>query len=661
MRSVFAAVAGLFLGGVLLIAFSPAWELADAMLRERLFLASFNAIVLGWVFGLLLMKWSGSRPLLPFGLGMLATLVFGGPILMGLGFALFAVSLRPMGSLDKFMRPVGILGHLALPLALLLPANEDSNLIPDAPALQPGPGLDLQVSEQTPDVLFIVVDTLRADAILNPNVPTPHMDALREQGTWAPYAVTPANQTLPSHLSLFMGLDILKIGQRGNLSRWPTARQLEVEWKGRSLAHRMGDLGYRTAAVTSNPLLDMIPSEPEEGNPYQSFRDGFQTWAPLQLAEGWKAYLSWMQSRSLLGMVLPDRYLGFLLGQALNPTARRNYREHLGEGTLTTDQSVKYLKELQQSPEPYYFCAQYFDPHTPYIAPAPFAGTLARPELAPEGFDGGYQSDFDMRVQMRHDLRDGASIESQKAIGDFQERLYWEEVAYFDHELGRLLEAIEKSGRPTFVVLTADHGEGFGRHGNVEHGESLYDEELFVPMILFGSGVPQSQLAGAVDMVDATRTILARVGANADYVDGRDLLAQEAAPNEPQLSVRIGEVCLRSNGWKLTMQMRYAGEPLPGDPADSLENQEAENGVAIEQGNYRLVPRHLYFLKGDPKEAQDLLATAQDGSNPDAAQEFARLESLLRERLEHDFYPALHRRELSPKELARMSDLGYVD
>lgn len=660
MRSVFAAVAGLFLGGVLLIAFSPAWELADAMLRERLFLASFNAIVLGWVIGLLLLKWSGSRPLLPFGFGMLISLVFGGPILMGLGFALFAVSLRQMGSLDQFLKPVGILAHLALPLAMLLPVNESSSLIPEAPALQPGPGLGLQVSEQTPDVLFVVVDTLRADAILNPNVPTPHMDALREQGTWAPYAVAPANQTLPSHLSLFMGLDILKIGQRGNLSRWPTARQLEVEWKGRSLAHRMGDLGYRTAAVTSNPLLAMVPDYKED-NPYQHFKVGFQTWAPLKLTEDWRAFLSWMQSRTLLGQVFPDRYMGFILGQVLNPTARRNFREHLGEGTLATDQTLKYLRELQQSPEPYYFCAQYFDPHTPYIAPAPFAGTLARPELAPDGFDGSYQSDFEMRVQMRHDLRNGASIESQKAIGDFQERLYWEEVAYFDDELGRLLEAVEQGGRPTLIVLTSDHGEGFGRHGNVEHGESLYDEEILVPMILSGSGVPKAQLAGAVDMVDATLTILARVGANTEYVDGRDLLAQRAAANEPQLSVRIGEVCLRSNGWKLTMRMRYAGEPAPGDPKDSLEHQEKDNDVRVEQGNYRLEPRHLYFLKGDPKESQDLLSAAQDGSNADAAREFARLETLMREQLDQDFYPSLPPRELSAAEQAKLAALGYVN
>ncbi len=659
MRSVFAAVAGLFLGGVLLIAFSPAWDLADAMLRERLFLASFNAIVLGWVLGLLLLKWSGSRPLLPFGFGMLASLLFGGPILMGLGFAMFGVSLRPMGSLDKFMRPMGILGHLALPVAMLLPANEAARVFAGPTALQPGPGLGLQVSEQTPDVLFVVVDTLRADAILNPNVPTPHMDALREQGTWAPYAVTPANQTLPSHLSLFMGLDILKIGQRGNLSRWPTARQLEVDWKGRSLANRMGDLGYRTAAVTSNPLLAKVPDY-KEGNPYQSFRDGFQTWAPLQYAEDWRIYLQWMQTQTLLGVSLPDRYLGSILGKVLNPTARRNFREHFGEGALTTDQSVKYLQELQQSPEPYYFCAQYFDPHTPYIAPPPFAGTIARPELAPDGFDSSYQSDFEMRVQMRNDLRGGASIESQKAIGDFQERLYWEEVAYFDAELGRLLEAVEQSGRPTFLVLTADHGEGFGRHGNVEHGDSLYDEELFVPMILFGSGVPQAQLAGAVDMIDATRTILARVGANADYVDGRDLLAPGAAPNEPQLSVRIGEVCLRSNGWKLTMQMRYAGEPLLGDPDESIENQEKAQKVQVEQGNYRLVPRHLYFLKSDPQESQDLLTAAQDGSNAEAAKELARLESQMRELLNQDYYPELPGRELSDKEKAKLEALGYV-
>lgn len=657
MRSIFAAVAGLFLGGVFVIAFSSAWELADALWRERLFMASFNAIVLGWLLGLLLRKPAKARPLLPFGLGMFASLLFGGPILIGLGLAVLAISLRPLAAdaLQGALRPLGILGHLALPLSLLLPVNEAPNLVDEPPSLEAGPVAEAKVSEQTPDVLFVVVDTLRADALLDSSVPTPHMDALREEGTWAPYAVAPANQTLPSHLSLFMGLDILKIGQRGNLSRWPTAEQLRVDWEGRSLANRMGDLGYRTAAVTTNPLLDNVP-EYKKDEFFQSFEDGFQTWAPVTRTKPWPSFMKWARERTPFGFVAPNRLLSFLLSPILNKTARRNYVDHVGEGTVTTDHSLAYLSELQQSEAPYFFCAQYFDPHSPYVAPSPFAGTLARPELAPDGFDNGYQSDFDMRVQMRHALRDGATVESQAAISDFQHRLYLEEVAYLDAELGRLFAAVKQSGRPTFVVLTADHGEGFGLHRNVEHGESLYDEEILVPMVLWGSGVPQAQLAGPVDMIDATRTILERVGANAEYVDGRNLLGSEAASDDLQLSVRIGEVCLRSQGWKLTVTMRYRGEQHPEDPPLSPE----EKKIKVEQGKYSLTAKHLYFLPADREEKQDLLAAATDGSNAEAAAQLARLEALLHEQLDQDYYPFLPERELSSKELADLAALGYA-
>jgi len=657
MRSVFAAIAGLFLGGLLLLALGIGWDLVDGMWRERLFQTSLNAVLMGGIIGLLLIKLAGRRPLLPFAVGLLAALVFAGPFAIGFALALVAISLRPAAAApwQRAFLPLGILSILALPLSLLLPVNQAPIKALPLPPLTAaiGTGAEIRVSEQTPDVLLIVVDTLRADAILDPAVPTPHLDALRARGLWAEAALSPANQTLPSHLALLMGLDILKIGMRGNLSRWPTAKQLETEWEARSLAARMADRGYRTAAVTTNPLLHLVP----EGQGYQDFEDGFQTWAPILQDPEWRHFMDWARHRTLLSVLVPR--LGFVLGHLLNPNDLRNFREHVGEATETTDRSLVYLEGLQQDQQPYFLLSQYFDPHSPYVALPPFAGTLATAELAPDGYDDGYTSDYQMRIGMRDALKNGATFDSQADISRFQNLLYDQEVAYFDSQLGRLLEAVAAGGRPTLIVFTADHGEGFGRHGNVEHGESLHEEEILVPMIFAGVGVSPGKMEGVPDLVDAAFTILARTGAVTERVDGVDLLQLPTTadgfgrqvPPQVQLSVRLNEVTIREDGWKLIAEMRYAHE--------ELENGEVGREMPV-RGEFSLRPLHLYYLPVDPQEEEDLLTAAQAAPNTEATPRLAGLLSLLKARLQDDFYPDLPERTLSPKERAQMEQLGYV-
>src|SRR5690606_73 len=99
----------------------------------------------------------------------------------------------------------------------------------------------------------------------------------------------------------------------------------------------------------------------------------------------------------------------------------------------------------------------YFDVHAPYAPPAPFAE-----EFAAAPYDG--------------------------------------EVAFVDREIGRLLDALETAGRAddTLVVLTSDHGESLGEHGEDAHGFFLYDCTVRVPVIVRGPGVPRG-------VVDATQ------------------------------------------------------------------------------------------------------------------------------------------------------------
>jgi arylsulfatase A-like enzyme len=108
-------------------------------------------------------------------------------------------------------------------------------------------------------------------------VETPALDALRENGTWATSAVAPSNQTVPSHLSLLGAIHIEKHGCRANGSPWPSSEQLRERWDYVPLAERFRRAGYRTAGIVTNRLLRTRPESPE----YQTFEEGFETWAEL--------------------------------------------------------------------------------------------------------------------------------------------------------------------------------------------------------------------------------------------------------------------------------------------------------------------------------------------------------------------------------------------
>ena len=133
---------------------------------------------------------------------------------------------------------------------------------------------------------------------------------------------------------------------------------------------------------------------------------------------------------------------------------------------------------------PFFLWVHYFDPHAPYDPPPPYAK-------------------------------------------DFAGREYDGEIAYTDACLGRLLEALEKSGRAaeTLVVLAADHGEGLGAHEEKTHGIFLYDTTLHVPLILAGPGAAAGRVVETqAGLDDVLPTVLEMLGWPApEGLDGRSL------------------------------------------------------------------------------------------------------------------------------------------
>ena len=162
-------------------------------------------------------------------------------------------------------------------------------------------------------------------------------------------------------------------------------------------------------------------------------------------------------------------------------------------------------------------------------------------------------------------------------------------IAYVDQELNRFLENVLSGHRRerAIVVLTADHGEGFHEHGNGAHGSTLYEEEIHVPLVVWGPEVKGRRHRTAVSLVDVLPTIL-------------ELAGLRSPPG----------VC----GQSLAPVVRGEREPPP-DPVyvAALPDETTDFfNVGLVNGDDKLIldalhdRAQLYDLKADPGEKDDL-------------------------------------------------------
>jgi arylsulfatase A-like enzyme len=271
--------------------------------------------------------------------------------------------------------------------------------------------------------------------------------------------------------------------------------------------------------------------------------------------------------------------------------------------------------------QPFFLMMHLIDPHLPYDAPPPVEGRFTAGGRDPRPL--GKLREFRSRT-------DTLSEEEKSFIAG----LYDEEIALVDRELGRFLEALEERGLwdRLLVILTSDHGEELFDHAGFEHGHSMYQELLRVPLIVWGPAVRAGREARPVSLLDLAPTIFEAVGS----------AAGERLPGESLWTV------LRSRG------------EMP-DRAILAENTLWVRELkTIVRWPHKLIldpkggRRRLYDLAADPEEAVDLAS-----GEPQLA---SRLEEELLGRLSR-----AHRRSsstapaVSDQTLDELRALGYVD
>jgi len=166
---------------------------------------------------------------------------------------------------------------------------------------------------------------------------------------------------------------------------------------------------------------------------------------------------------------------------------------------------------------PLFLYVHYMEPHAPYNMPPRYRKKFER--RADPSIDSA------AAAQKLLDLNFGALSAAEL---DHLTSLYDAEVAFLDDELRRLMAGLEARGllQHSIVVVTADHGEELGEHQLVGHGVSLYNQELHVPLIVVGQGVPAGQVVREpVSLMDVAPSLLALIGQPAEpRFEGRSLV-----------------------------------------------------------------------------------------------------------------------------------------
>jgi arylsulfatase A-like enzyme len=168
---------------------------------------------------------------------------------------------------------------------------------------------------------------------------------------------------------------------------------------------------------------------------------------------------------------------------------------------------------------------------------------------------------------------------------------YLREVALVDTRLGELMEMLDRTGVAdrTTIILTADHGEAFGEHDTWEHGKTVYEELVRVPLLIASPGKKPKTVDAPVSLVDVGATILDLFGQSVPgYFMGESLLplaygnaesVSHPIAAEAQHKLRAfystdGVKVVFDNGRKTTEVYRLSTDPLEANNlADAAEMQ----------------------------------------------------------------------------------------
>lgn len=463
------------------------------------------------------------------------------------------------------------------------------------PSLPPKP-------DAPPDVLILLVDTVRADAwpaSWPAALPTPAAARMVATGRRYTEVFSTSCWTAPAHASIFTGLDSDVHG-----TGWESSA---LDRRFRTLAERFRDAGYRTGGFSSNAWIT-----PELG--YDRGFDRFENAAVER------------KPRRPWPLHLFPRWFGRFDASLLY--------EDKG-GMSVASETLRFLGE--EPTRPAFVFANLLESHLPYRPPERWMRRLEAP--------GWNRNDLD-RVDLTpfRDLQPGGARTPREIDG--LRRLYSAAVAYDDDLVGRILGGLEAAGRldRTIVAVVSDHGENVGEHLALDHQLGLWDSLLRVPLVIrFPATLPPGEAEPRMaSLSDLPGALLHLAGIESDLPPG-PLIAPPGRDRVFFYYDRPGHILD-------LLRNVYHVDPAPYDR--TLHGVRTADRKWIEGSDGR---HEAYDLVADPGETRNLF----DGRGVPAGFE-ALAEALASRRGDGEAAGTKRAPKLSDETLERLRSLGYV-
>ncbi len=354
-----------------------------------------------------------------------------------------------------------------------------------------------------PNILFILTDQQRADAVAAlgcPSYRTPHLDRLAGEGTAFVNAYTPSPVCVPARCSLMYSQYPNKTGCYENGFPMPT--------DGRpSFVDALTRAGYRTHGVGKCHFT-----------PDPDALRGFQTRLSQEHREPMPtAHDDYLKELACHGHTDFGGAYGDYGGNKYVPTLP-NVPDRLHPSRWVADHSIRFLEAAAVGKDPWFLFSSFFHPHPPCAPPRSWLDTVAKDCIPPPFVPP--ESDVFM-VRINRD-QNAAWYREDEVDVERLRRHYHALVAYVDHEIGRILAALEASGQAenTLVLFTSDHGEYLGDYRSFGK-RGMHDVSSRVPLVLrYPDLFPRGQRCEHMaSLVDIGPTLLSLAGAETAMVD----------------------------------------------------------------------------------------------------------------------------------------------
>jgi arylsulfatase A-like enzyme len=417
------------------------------------------------------------------------------------------------------------------------------------------------------NVVLVVWDTVRAYNLSlygYQRHTTPNLERWARQGVRYNLALAPAPWTYPSHSCFFTGQWPFK-----NNSQW----KYTLDGPDPTLAEFLAGKGYQTAGFSANTSCC-------------NYETG--------LARGMVHFEDFpLNPRSVLGRTVPGNWI--LRNVVYRGLHHDNKWIRLqSRGAYGTNEAFLEWLRSRRPDRPFFAFVNYFDAHAPYVPPPGYEGRFGiRPKprdydflLGQMGTDENPPTERNIRL-----ARDG----------------YDNCIGFLDAQLDRLLRELRRQSLldNTVVIITSDHGEGFGDHGHFGHGSSLHLDQIGVPLVILAPGAPAGKVVDTpVSLRDLTATVVDQLGLSAGSpFPGRSLAAYwRPAPEHGPQGITSPALSEQVDGLAFQAELRSGrGHSAFQMGLVASGHHYLRDGVGTER---------LYDLRSDPSERVDLMGSS---------------------------------------------------